>query len=163
MKISVLSFGKLKTPGLRETADHYLGRIGSFAEISETELKPLPVPDKSPSTRKTIQEKEAKLLEEAITKKTPTRGVFFLLDETGKALSTQGWRDLLLELETESLQPHFCIGASLGFDPELKKKARKLISLGPQTLPHELARVVLIEQIYRALTLKAGHPYHNES
>jgi 23S rRNA (pseudouridine1915-N3)-methyltransferase len=157
MRLHLLSFGRLKTPGLRETADYYLRNASSWVDIEETELKPLPVPDKSPSTRVKIQTEEA----DQVLKRLAGVRAIYLLDETGKVRRTLEWAEQVREWEAIG-SVGLVIGSSLGFAPELKKKARGLLGLGPQTLSHELARVVLLEQLYRAWSVTRGHPYHNE-
>jgi 23S rRNA (pseudouridine1915-N3)-methyltransferase len=160
VKISVIAFGKLKTPGLREAADYYLKLIRSFQpSVQEIELKALSVPDKSAATRSLIQKKEGELLLD----KLPPRAALFILDEAGKNLPTRDWAATFKRLEEDSVpEVVFCVGSSLGFAEDIRKKARGSLSLGSQTLPHELARVVLLEQIYRAQSVLKGHPYHNE-
>jgi 23S rRNA (pseudouridine1915-N3)-methyltransferase len=164
VKVHLYAFGKLKTPGLRDAADHYSRLARTWLTLEEFELKPLPVPDKSPENRIQIQEKEGLLLLDKIKSRTPSpRGVIYLLDETGKPRSTQEWAKELRTWETEGYPTvSFCIGSSLGFSPEVRRRAKSSFSLGPQTLSHELARVVLLEQIYRACSVLRGHPYHNE-
>jgi len=135
----------------------------AFTPIEEIELKALPVPDKSAATRALIQAKEAEILEERLKKLLSARGVFFLLDEKGKAAITLEWANQLRGFEENSIpEVAICIGSSLGFSDAMKKKARGLFSLGPQTLSHEIARLVAAEQIYRALSVVRGHPYHHE-
>ncbi|MCM2278776.1 MAG: 23S rRNA (pseudouridine(1915)-N(3))-methyltransferase RlmH [Oligoflexia bacterium] len=159
MRIALLAFGKLRTPGLREAADHYSKLISPWAELREVELKPLSVPDKSAATRKLIQDKEGELLLSKLGKLKH----FYLLDETGKAQPTQGWANFVRSWQSEGISEiALCVGSSLGFSPAVRKASRGSLSLGPQTLPHELARVVLLEQIYRAWSVVKGHPYHNE-
>ena len=159
MRIEVLAFGKLRGPGLREAADHYLKLSSKFVSITERELKPIPVPDKSEATRLQIQSREQSIIEGALS----PRSCLYLLDEGGKSLKTTEWAELLKSLSGESWSSvHFALGSSLGFSSELKKKSKGVLSLGPQTLPHELARVVLYEQVFRAASLNAGHPYHVE-
>jgi 23S rRNA (pseudouridine1915-N3)-methyltransferase len=163
VRLCLFAFGKLKTPGLRDTADYYKKIIRPWTPIEEIELKPLPIPEKSPSLRAKIQEKEAILLSDRMKTETSNRGFFYLLDETGKAKSTQSWANDIRTWESEGVSSvSFCIGSSLGFSKELRQQAKGLLSLGPQTLSHELARVVLLEQVYRALSVTRGHPYHNE-
>lgn len=164
MKLFIVTFGKLKAPGLREAADYYQRLARTFGySIDEIELKPLAVPDKSAATRKKIQEKERDLLLEKLSAQLSGRGAFYLLDEKGKALPTSEWARLVEGWKDQSIpEVALCIGSSLGFHSDLHHRARGLLSLGPQTLPHELARVVLCEQVYRALSVVAGHPYHNE-
>lgn len=163
MKIKILAFGKLKTPGLRDALDYYLRNLKPWASTEEIELKPIPVPDKSASSRKLIQQKEGAILLDKLKTSLDSRGILVLLDETGAALSTLEWAKFLKNMEQEGVREiSFCVGSSLGFAPEVRRAARKTVSLGLQTLPHELARVVLGEQIYRAFSVNQGHPYHNE-
>ncbi len=163
MRLSIICFGKLKTPGLRQAADYYLQLANGWLTVRETELKPIPVPDKSPATRKQIQEKEGQILLEKLSDELSPRGIFFILDEGGKSLSTQEWAQRVRQWENESIpEVALCVGSSLGFSPAVRAKARGILSLGAQTLPHELARVVLLEQVYRAWGVVRGHPYHNE-
>jgi 23S rRNA (pseudouridine1915-N3)-methyltransferase len=166
MKLYLVAFGRMKTPGLAESADYYRKLLRSLVTtggggIEEVELKPLTVPDKSSATRAHIQEKEAALLEEKLGALLGGRGAYYLLDEAGKPRSTLQWAELVRDWESASLpEIALCVGSSLGFSDRVRKKARGLLSLGPQTLPHELARVVLLEQVYRAFSVTRGHPYH---
>ncbi|HLE01211.1 MAG TPA: 23S rRNA (pseudouridine(1915)-N(3))-methyltransferase RlmH [Bdellovibrionota bacterium] len=163
MKLGIFAFGKLKTPGLRQAADYYRGLIRPHVTMEEVELRPVPVPDKNANTRRQIQEKESAILTERLGSVLGSRGIFYLLDEGGQGLPTRSWAAMVRDWEQSGI-PHvaFCVGSSLGFDDQLRRRARKVISLGPQTLPHELARVVLLEQLYRAWSVTRGHPYHNE-
>lgn len=161
MKLTIIAFGKLKTPGLAESAQYYQKLLRTWVPIQEVELKPMSVPDKSSATRAKIQEKEAVLLNDRLSTVLSSRGVFYLLDEGGKDRTTAQWADLVRDWEGSSLpEIALCIGSSLGFSESLRQRARGILSLGPQTLPHELARVVLLEQIYRAWSVTRGHPYH---
>lgn len=163
MKLILFAFGKLKTPGLRESADYYLKLLKSQPGIEEIELKSLTVPDKSPATRQRIQEQEAAILEEQFSKRLSPRARIYLLDERGKAAPTTQWAEDMENSLLDSIpELAFCIGSSLGFSDAIRKRAHRLLSLGPQTLPHELARVVLLEQLFRAWSFRSGHPYHNE-
>lgn len=163
MNLKIVAFGKLKMPGLREALDYYVRNLKPWASVDELELKPLHVPDKSPATRKQIQEKEGSLLLEKLNSSFESRGILILLDETGKSLRTQEWAELIRSWQEEGIrEASFCIGSSLGFSAEVRARARKTVSFGPQTLPHELARVILGEQLYRAYSVLNGHPYHNE-
>jgi 23S rRNA (pseudouridine1915-N3)-methyltransferase len=163
LKVFVLAFGKLKVPGLRASADYYAKLCGSWFELEEIELKPLSVPDKSPATRQQIQAREGALLLEKTRKLLSARGIICLLDEMGKAQSTARWAELLTSWRDGGTpEVALCIGSSLGFSDDLRKAARVSLSLGAHTLPHELARVVLLEQLYRAGSVVHGHPYHNE-
>jgi len=164
MRLAVLAFGKLKTPGLREAADYYLRLANGYCSVDELELKPIPVPQKSTAIRKQIQTKELELVRKALHSQNGNRNLLYLLDEGGKSLRTEDWANQIRIWEQNGIQNvTFCVGSSLGFAEELRIEAKgRMISLGCQTLPHELARVVLLEQLYRALSVTRGHPYHNE-
>ena len=162
MDLSVVSFGKLKTAGLRDAADHYIRGVKTWASFEEIELKPQSVPDKSASTRTRIQGIEGQELLARCAKLPKSGRPLILLDEGGKALPTLDWAKQLKEFENENGGAIFVVGSSLGFSGEVRARARARWSLGPQTLPHELARVVLLEQRFRARSASHGHPYHNE-
>lgn len=153
---TLLCFGKLKTPGLSETANHYRHLLQSWMQLEEHELKPYS-PSEAPN-REAIQEQEERRVLAFLEKR--KQASFFLLDETGKSLSTQGWRQFFEDHRTTPLC--FVIGSSRGFSASLKQQARHLFQLGPQTLSHELARIVFLEQLYRAWSILKGHPYHQE-
>lgn len=148
---------------MRQAADYYLGLTRGWVAIEELELKPMPVDDKSSATRRRIQEKEGELLLERLSKRLGPRGLIYLLDEAARPRATREWAELVRQWE--ALGPTeiaLCVGSSLGFSQAVRSKAQGGLSLGPQTLPHELARVVLLEQLYRAWSQLRGHPYHNE-
>jgi 23S rRNA (pseudouridine1915-N3)-methyltransferase len=84
-----------------------------------------------------------------------------LLDSRGKQFSSEEFAQFLRKREESSSQPLlFAIGGADGFGDEIRTAAGLTLSLGKFTMPHELARVVLLEQVYRACTILAGHPYH---
>ena len=167
MKLTVLAFGKLKTPGLREAADHYLKHLrGIGAPVEELELRSSRVDVETEAARRVIQQKESATLEEKIAQRlSGGRGSYVLLDEEGKARPTREWARQLERWERDEAwtEAIFCLGSSQGFAPAFRERARWVLSFGPQTLPHELARVVLYEQLFRASAVRKGHPYHNES
>ena len=161
MRLHLVAFGKMRTPGLGDACAYYLRNLQPWVSTEEHELKPIAVPDKSPATRSQIQEKEALILNEKLGQLLSSRGIYFLLDEGGKALPTSDWAKAIQDWEQAGIpEVAFCLGSSLGFSKSLRGKARGILSLGPQTLPHELARVVLAEQLYRAWSVTRGHPYH---
>src|SRR5450432_3710591 len=92
----------------------------------------------------------------------PGGATLLALDERGKAITTQGLSVMLAEWMRDGSHPAFAIGGADGLSAEVKERAQKLVSLSALTLPHGLARVVLAEQIYRAWTILARHPYHRE-
>ncbi|MEK7690772.1 MAG: 23S rRNA (pseudouridine(1915)-N(3))-methyltransferase RlmH [Bdellovibrionota bacterium] len=159
MKIRILCFGKLKTPGLREACDHYLKLLSAWVPVQEIELKPVSIPDKAPATRKKIQVQEGDLL---LARLEDNREILVLLDETGKSHRSESWAEWLQQLaDTGTRSVAFAVGSSLGFSDEVRKRAARVVSMGPQTFSHELARVALAEQVYRASSILKKHPYHN--
>lgn len=162
MKIYLISFGKLKTAGLRQTADYYKKIIQPWVTLEEIELKPVTVSEKSAHARNLILQQEEKILLDHLSSKLKSRGLFFILDEKGKPRPSTKWAEDIQTLELQGIPAiAYCIGSSLGFSPEFKKKAKDSISLGTHTMSHELARVVLLEQVYRAYSIRNSHPYHN--
>jgi 23S rRNA (pseudouridine1915-N3)-methyltransferase len=164
-RITLISYGKVKTPGIRETLDEFEKRISKYCDWTSTELKAEVVPDKTPTVRAQVQEKEAQKLTELLQSpnfklKSGKNAALWFLDESGKSLKTREMATEFLKLETQHFgELIFVIGGGLG----LFSTGNFCLALGPQTLPHDLARLVLTEQIYRVLSLNAGHPYHNES
>jgi 23S rRNA (pseudouridine1915-N3)-methyltransferase len=90
-------------------------------------------------------------------------GMLIVMDERGKGLSTQDLADCVIDLEERGVREiTVCIGGADGVGEDLRKQADLVLSLGPQTLMHELALLVWMEQVYRVHTLMAGHPYHRD-
>ncbi|NDG84291.1 MAG: 23S rRNA (pseudouridine(1915)-N(3))-methyltransferase RlmH [Proteobacteria bacterium] len=167
-KVTLVCFGKLKTKGLDEAVAEFEKRLSRYTEFKALELKPLPVPEKSESNRDLIPEKEGEILLELFQspgfKTSAGRNPeIWCLDETGKAMPTRDWAQGLSDLGSRgSGELVLVIGGSLGLGSNILRAAHKKVSLGPQTLSHELARLILTEQLYRALSFLKGHPYHNE-
>ncbi len=82
------------------------------------------------------------------------------LDERGASWTTQELADRLARWRDDAIEPAFVIGSADGLDPAFRRDAHERLALSAMTLPHGLVRVILAEQIYRALALAAGHPYH---
>lgn len=133
----------------------YLARLKPFAKIELTEIAEGHQGSAKPDTNKT-RSREA----ESLTKGQPKGSFVIALDETGTNLDSPTF-SRKLETWTESGQPLvFLIGGSWGLDPAIRSQANAVISLGKQTLPHQLARIVLLEQLYRAETISRGKEYH---
>jgi 23S rRNA (pseudouridine1915-N3)-methyltransferase len=152
VKVTLLAFGKLKNPGLRDAQDYYLslGRSILGGALAEVELKTSSKPGEE-TTR--------------VRERLPRSGkwALILMDERGQSHRTTEWAQALKKIRDQGTSElFFAVGSSYGFSEDLRKEAHALWSLGPQTLPHELARVVLTEQIYRSFSLLLGHPYHHE-
>jgi 23S rRNA (pseudouridine1915-N3)-methyltransferase len=142
-------------PGYREAFDRYLERIGHFYPVELIEL-PLERGRKGKDGAHALRSDSARLLE-AI----PSKGFVVVLDERGESLGSLKFARWLERLTIE--HPHgvsFVMGGDLGLTEEVRKRADKVLALSPMTLPHQLARVVLLEQVYRACTLIRNIPYH---
>lgn len=165
--VALICFGKLKTPGFGEAVSEFSKRLTRYVDFRTYELKPLQVEQKSDVVRARVTEKESEMVLELLESKSfqaaHGRSITLIcMDESGKSLATTEWAK---KLETEFDQgktPIFLIGSGLGLGDTLLKQASLKISFGPQTFSHELARLVLVEQLYRATSYLEGHPYHNE-
>jgi 23S rRNA (pseudouridine1915-N3)-methyltransferase len=91
----------------------------------------------------------------------PKRSHVVAMDRGGRSLSSRGWSDWLAERRIDALDLCFLIGGSRGLGEDALALADERISLGPQTMAHQLARVVLLEQLFRATKILAGEPYHH--
>ncbi len=163
MRLTVIAFGKLKTPGLRQAADHYVKGLRHWSQVEELELRAAAAVEKSPEARRLVQEKEAAQLRDHLQRRGRERLRLCILDETGRTMTSRAWAQMLSCWQDAGAQEAvFCVGSALGFDEQVRQMADEVLSFGPQTLPHELCRVVLLEQLFRAQSILHNHPYHNE-
>jgi 23S rRNA (pseudouridine1915-N3)-methyltransferase len=151
MDISVVAVGKLR-PYYRQAADDYTRRLKRYAHISEHEVREA---SRAPNPAAQRAE-EAARLETRIAESSTVVAL---------AREGMGWssRELARQLEHWLLRARplsLVIGGSAGLDPGFIARAAARWSLGPLTFPHELARVILLEQLYRAFTILRGEPYH---
>ena len=131
----------------------YLGRIGHYCQVARREVRPARGDDP-----RGVDEEGGRLLA-AAGNESGTRLV--ALTPGGEALSSGAWAGMISEWQREGVRRGvFLVGGAGGLSPVALAKADRLLSLGPQTLSHEIAQVVLAEQIYRAFTILRGEPYH---
>ena len=152
MHITIITIGKIRESYIRDGVLEYLKRLSPYAKIKEMELK-------AESFTNTTKNKAKKLEGERMLKtllKYPKENIF-LLDEYEKEYSSLDFSSLL-SFKNEIV---FVIAGSLGWSDELKKSNYKKISLSKMTMPHELARLVLLEQIYRGITIINKKEYHH--
>ncbi len=158
MNIKIICLGKLKESYLREMCAEYVKRLGSMCNISVVEL-PVQRLSENPSEAEisAALEKEG---EQILSKINRGEKVVALCVE-GKMLSSE---ELSANLDGFALSGvsavDFIIGSSFGLSPEIKAKADLRLSMSPMTFPHQLARVMLLEQLYRAEKINAGERYH---
>ena len=158
MKIKVVTVGKLKEKYLKDGIAEYTKRISRFAKLEMIELADEKTPDKASEleNQKILETEGARILS-----KVGERDFVVVLAIEGKTFSSE---DFSKQLEQASIKGYstltFIIGGSLGLAPVVKNRANLSVSFGRLTLPHQLMRLVLIEQIYRAFTIQQGSPYH---
>jgi 23S rRNA (pseudouridine1915-N3)-methyltransferase len=158
MRLLIAAIGKLKQGPERELFAHYLGRAEAAGR--KLHLSPLSVVEVAESKAATAPARR-KAEGEALLAKVPSSHSLICLDRTGVALSSEAFAGLLAKLRDGGQDGvAFLIGGADGLASEVLARAARTVSLGPMTLPHGLARIVLAEQIYRAATILAGHPYH---
>ena len=158
MKIKVVTVGKLKEKYLKDGIAEYSKRISRFAKLEMIELADEKTPDRaSESENQKILEIEG----QRILSKVGDRDFVIALAIEGKTLSSEEFSKQLEEASIKGFSTiTFIIGGSLGLSSAVKKRANLPVSFGRLTLPHQLMRLVLAEQIYRAFTIQQGSPYH---
>lgn len=139
MKIRLIMLSKTRRPEMQALLDDYLKRVRRFTPIESVEIK------------------HASALERI---KTEPSSVWVLLDPAGRKFESEPFARWLADLRDGGARDvTFLCGDAEGFPDAWRERARERLSLGPLTLSHELARVVLAEQLYRAFAILAGHPY----
>lgn len=158
MKIKIVTVGKLKEKYLKDGIAEYTKRISRFAKLEMIELADEKTPDKASEleNQKILETEGARILS-----KVGERDFVVVLAIEGKTFSSE---DFSKQLEQASIKGYstltFIIGGSLGLAPIVKNRANLSVSFGRLTLPHQLMRLVLVEQIYRSFTIQQGSPYH---
>ncbi|MDR3263506.1 MAG: 23S rRNA (pseudouridine(1915)-N(3))-methyltransferase RlmH [Clostridiales bacterium] len=153
MKINIISVGKLKESYYLEAFDEYVKRLTPFCTFSLTE---------TPECVKLNNADEIKLAEgrnisERLLK---SKGFTVSLDRTGDTVDSQGFADIIDTGLTKSGSVNFVIGGSHGLSGDVLKQSDRVVSFGAITYPHQLFRVILAEQIYRAFMIRANRAYH---
>ena len=158
MKIKIVTVGKLKEKYLKDGIAEYTKRISRFTKLEMIELADEKTPDKASEleNQKILETEGARILS-----KVGERDFVVVLAIEGKTFSSE---DFSKQLEQASIKGYstltFIIGGSLGLAPIVKNRANLSVSFGRLTLPHQLMRLVFVEQIYRAFTIQQGSPYH---
>ena len=158
MKIKVVTVGKLKEKYLKDGIAEYSKRISRFAKLEMIELADEKTLDKaSESENQKILEIEG----QRILSKVGDRDFVIALAIEGRTFSSEEFSKQLEEASIKGFSTlTFIIGGSLGLSSSVKNRANISVSFGRLTLPHQLMRLVLVEQIYRAFTIQQGSPYH---
>ncbi len=154
MKLEIMAIGKLRDKRYRKLMREYLGRLDHYTKIEETVLR---------ESKRTGQDREEGLREEAqeFAKRCDHYTVTVALDERGDALTSMDVARQVEEWMTYGTRHiAFCIGSASGLDATWREECDMVWRLSAMTLPHEMARVMLAEQLYRAMTIIRGEPYH---
>lgn len=158
MSISVIALGRMKEKPYRAMADEYLKRLSRYGKFEEIELPDLPEPQNtSAAIEEQIKQKEG----EAILQRIRPGDYVIALTIPGKQWDSPGLArhlDGLLTRGASSIV--FLIGGSLGLSDQVIARADEQLSMSAMTFPHQLARVMLLEQLYRAMKIRAGERYH---
>lgn len=158
MRISIICVGKIKEKFYRDAIDEYVKRLGKYCKPEIIEVADEKTPDKaSAGEEEQIKAKEA----ERILSKIKDDAYVCTLEILGKKYTSEGFAQML-EKSALSGKSHiaFVIGGSLGLHSSVTKRSDLAVSFSDMTFPHQLMRVILCEQIYRAYRIISGEPYH---
>jgi 23S rRNA (pseudouridine1915-N3)-methyltransferase len=145
VKIKIAWIGKTKEPAIQSLTEKYMQWLSRYADAESVVLK----------------DEEALLGLAGKSARPQNKHTLVLLDERGKQFSSEDLAQFLRDYQVRNPLPLlFAVGPANGFSEETRKTSTLVLSLGKMTLAHELARVVLLEQLYRAFTILKGHPYH---
>ncbi len=152
--IRIISVGKPRLPFWKAASDYYIEKLSHWRYIDETIVRDAPAG--MPIEQRV--DDESKRIASVIT----PADIVICLDEHGKSFTSTSFSSFLAELSSNSsFRPCFIVGGAFGLRLRLLPQTRHCLSFGPQTLPHELARVLLLEQIYRAEAIQRNVPYHH--
>lgn len=156
MRVTIVSVGHKMPAWIQSGFREYVKRLPPEIRVELLELKP-----EDRTSGKTAD--KAKALEgERILAALPAGATVYALDERGPSVTTQGLAVMLAGWMREATHPAFVVGGADGLSDEVRSRADKLLALSALTLPHGLVRVLLAEQLYRAWSILASHPYHRD-
>lgn len=158
LNVTVLCVGKLKEKYLKDACSEYIKRLSAFCKITVTELDEERLPSNySDANIKEVVEAEGR----RISAKIPAGACLVTMCIEGKKLTSEGLSDFLQKTPLNGVSDIvFVIGGSYGIADELKQKSKLRLSMSDMTFPHQLARVMLLEQIYRGFQIAVGTKYH---
>ena len=158
MRLAIAAVGRLKAGPERELLARYLERTNASGKtLALSPLDIIEIPESTAQTAAKRKADEAKALLAAI----PDKAKIIALDERGKTFSSEDFANKLARFRDDGAAcTALLIGGADGLDDSLRKKAGLTIAFGAATFPHQIVRILLAEQIYRAVTILSGHPYH---
>jgi 23S rRNA (pseudouridine1915-N3)-methyltransferase len=151
VKFYIVTVGRPAAGPLRELIADFEARASRYWPIEVIEVRAEPARSRSPDEVRRLE--GARLLERVA-------GTLVALDERGRSLSTQAFAKWIGERRDRAEDTTFVVGGAFGLDEAVRNRASLMLSLSTWTLPHEVARLVLAEQLYRAGTIHRGEPYH---
>ncbi len=156
-RIRIITVGKLKEPYYTMAQAEYLTRLKVYLKLELIEVDDLPSSEKAgPAQEKAVLRKEAAAIKNVISPK----DYVITLERRGKEMTSLQLAEFLNQRTFYSEPLVFIVGGSLGLDDELLKTAKLKLSFSKLTFPHQLFRIMLLEQIYRAVKINRGEPYH---
>lgn len=153
MRVSLLAVGKPRHAGLADATRDYETRAARYWTLDVVEVKEESGRSLAPAL---VREREGQRMSD----RAPSDARLVACDPGGDTLSSEQFSEWLRDLRDRAQSIAFCIGGAHGLGDAIRQRASRRISLAPWTLPHELARLVLAEQLYRAGTMLRGEPYH---
>ena len=157
MKVDIIALGKLKEKYLRDASDEYAKRLSRYCDLKITELSPVALsdnPSENEISNALLKEKEM------ILRAIPKDSFIVALCIEGKEISSEELAYVFKEKANEGKRICFIIGSSYGLSGEIKKAANMRLSVSQMTFPHQLFRIMLLEQTYRAFKINEGGTYH---
>lgn len=153
--LRIMTVGRPHASFWKDASAHYLERISRWRQVTDTVIR-----DSDPALPVARRvEDEGKRILAALS----PQDIVVCLDEKGRSMTSREFFRFLEGMSNDATRrPCFIVGGPFGLHESVRRQARHLIAFGPQTLPHELARVVLLEQLYRAETLLRNMPYHHD-
>ena len=158
MHITIIAVGKLKEKYLQTGVAEYSKRLTPFCKLKIIEVSEEKMPDNpSPAEKAAVLARE----DERVLKQVPRDSYLIALDVQGKLLSSEGLAARLADLALNGRSDlSFVIGGAFGLSAQLTAAAAERLSFSPLTFTHQMIRLLLVEQIYRAFKINAGEPYH---
>ncbi|WP_223595339.1 23S rRNA (pseudouridine(1915)-N(3))-methyltransferase RlmH [Neobacillus bataviensis] len=158
MNISIVTVGKLKEKYLKQGIEEYLKRLSAYAKVEVIEVADEKAPEELSDTEmQQVKQKEGERILAKISQDT----YVIALAIQGKLQSSEELADTLDKLATYGKSKiAFIIGGSLGLSDEVLKRSNEKLSFSKMTFPHQLMRLILVEQIYRSFRINRGEPYH---
>ena len=156
MGIQIIYIGRQNKNLYLESEKEFIKRIKRYSRLDLIEIKPLKKASSLP--KEELLKQETKLILDKLKQDT----ALILLDEAGKQFDSRAFAKELQILLNHNSSISFVIGGAYGFSDELKSKSLKRISLSSMTFPHHLARIIFLEQLYRAYSILNNEPYHND-